>query len=176
MKTETRLCPYCAEEIAHEVVVCPYCSRDVVAPFQAQSVPETQEKPENSPGRTLVLLGGASLIIGALLPWASMTAPFVGTLTVSGYQGDGLLSGLIGVILLIGGFISRGRKGQRYSIAAVGLAVLAGLLVIPKFSSLGSAIGEMELGFGSLGVGLYLSALGVALAFVGGLVHVPNNR
>lgn len=119
--------------------------------------------------RNMFLIGSMLLIIGALLPWAKMTTAF-GTMSLAGYEGDGIISGGIGVLLLIGGLLSKGKLNKPYSIAGAIFGCIAGLVVIPKIFSIGSFTSDIA--YTSAGAGIYVSILGVILVIVGGLKKV----
>jgi hypothetical protein len=71
----------------------------------------------------LVLGGAVAVLLGSLLPWAEVTAPFVGTITVSGTDGDGLLT-LLGAILVAGlGFATLRVRSRGPMIAALVVAL-----------------------------------------------------
>jgi hypothetical protein len=60
-----------------------------------------------NPGRLLILLGGLLLIFGALLPWISVPNLFglVGPADEGievGWEGDGAITGGIGLLLAVG--------------------------------------------------------------------------
>ncbi len=119
--------------------------------------------------RNIYLVGSILLIIGALLPWAKMTTTF-GTMSLAGYEGDGMISGGIGVLLLIGGLLSKGKLNKPYSIAGAIFGGISGLVVIPKIFSIGSITSEIA--YASVGAGIYVSVLGVILVIVGGIKKV----
>lgn len=168
MEIQLRPCPYCAEDIEDSVAVCPYCESDVTVTPTASVEATEAPKAKNSTGRTLVIAGALALLLGAYLPWASITSPFFGTISIAGYEVDGIFSGVIGLILLIGALITHGKPGRPYSVAATLLAIVAAIIVFPKF------ILPTSLAMGSIGSGLFVSAMGVFLAAVGGLVRVPE--
>jgi len=74
----------------------------------------------------LVLGAGVAAVLGSFLPWASISAPIVGTMTMSGVDGpDGWITAGLGLLLILyGSLILRGRNTPR--VLPV-LAALAGL-------------------------------------------------
>jgi hypothetical protein len=60
-------------------------------------------------GGIMAIAGGLLFALGAFLPWIKVTAPFVGSLSVSGMEGDG-------IFFLVGGLF----------IAALGLWSILG--------------------------------------------------
>lgn len=119
----------------------------------------------------LTALGGGLLVIGALLPWAVVRSGF-GAVETPGIEGDGVFSLGCGVLI---GLIALARFDRLVTpavkIAILVLAVLGGSVVVQVFTGLNEAIGDLEGDSvrGAVGTGLYVSGLGVALAFVGGL-------
>lgn len=123
-------------------------------------------------GQLLCLLGGVSLLFGALLPWATLQSLTLGlSRSLAGYEGEGVLTGGLGLLLLIGAIVSKGKPGKTYSIVAVILALIAGL---DTFSVLRNLSEYFVKGFVALaGPGIYLSLAGAVIALVGGLQTVP---
>jgi hypothetical protein len=124
--------------------------------------------------RVLTLFGGILLMVGAALPWATLTSSFLGfSRTLSGLEGDGIISAIGGLILLIVALAAKGKPGNIYSVFGLIVAILCGLLLVIKIVGLsGTSIDpsvDMSLGFGLTCV----SPLGVLLAFIGSVIRVP---
>jgi len=125
-----------------------------------------------SKGRRLVLLGAAGLIIGALTAWSEVKSIF-GTITVSGFDGDGKLTGGLGVILLLVVFLAKGKPGKYYSVVGSILALIAGVIAVTAMINISVIASDSDSVIVSLGAGLYSTALGAIIAFVGGLIREP---
>lgn len=129
-------------------------------------------------GQQLTLWGGICLVAGALLPWANLTSAFLGmSVSKAGYEGDGLFTGAIGLILLISAILAKGKSGKAYSIAATVFAVIAGLILISDLTGINTLVSNAESESGvmaSVGVGIYVSIIGAVLATIGGLQKVPS--
>lgn len=127
-------------------------------------------------GQQLTLWGGICLVVGALLPWANLTSAFLGmSVSKAGYEGDGLITGAIGLLLLISAILAKGKSGKTYSIAATIFAVIAGLILISDLTGINRLVSNAESGvMASAGVGIYVSIIGAVLAVIGGLQKVPS--
>lgn len=127
-------------------------------------------------GQTLCLIGGISLLFGALLPWATVRSLTLGlSLSKAGYEGDGIITGGFGLLLLIGAVVSKGKPGKTYSVVATILATLAGLASFSALTGVsGFSTGDKGL-VASVGPGILLSLAGAVIALVGGLQTVPTN-
>jgi hypothetical protein len=121
--------------------------------------------------RVFVLLGAFALGIGALLPWATASSVLV-TVTKRGYEGDGIITGIAGLILLIIALAYAGKPGKRYSIWVILIAIAA--IIVLALDCL--AINGMKVGGVMLvmGEGLILSIVGALLAVIGGCITVPG--
>ena len=125
--------------------------------------------------RLLVLLGGLILILGSRLPWISVPllfgveGPTVEAIEI-GWEDNGLITGGIGLILLLLGIFWRGKITKRYSIPGAVLATLAVLVVLGCFYR----VIEIGPGAGFLAatdIGIYVTLIGAILALVGALYH-----
>jgi hypothetical protein len=114
-------------------------------------------------------------VIGALLPWSTVTAPFIGTAYVFGFEGDGLITGGIGLLLLIIFILSKGTPGKLYSVigAIVGcsMALILAFDMKSAFSTIYASQGPVR---ASIGPGPFLSMIGAILIVVGGFLRVPR--
>ena len=124
-------------------------------------------------GRKLALVGAAGLLLGALMPWASVSSGFI-SVTVAGYEGDGILTGAAGVLILLIALIARGQQGKRYSYGIVGLAVVAaGIAGYDIVHAQSVAEDVRPLANASVEIGLYFTLVSAIVALVGGWQRVP---
>ncbi|MGC4797176.1 hypothetical protein ACLQ3H_24105 [Micromonospora saelicesensis] len=73
-----------------------------------------------------VLGAGIAAVIGSFMPWGKVSAPILGTVTVSGVDGpDGWITAGLGLVLVV--YASMTLRGQRTHLAVPVLAVLAAL-------------------------------------------------
>ena len=130
--------------------------------------------------RMLVLIGGLILILGSRLPWMSVPVlfgvegPTFEAIEI-GWEGDGLITGGIGLILLLLGIFWRGRIERRYSIPGAILAALAVLVVIADFNRILEI--DPDAGFfAATDVGIYVTLMGPLLALAGALFRTPMHQ
>ena len=127
--------------------------------------------------RVLVMIGGLILIIGSRLPWISVPVLFgvegpVYEAIEVGWEGSGIITGSIGLMLLLGGLFLGGRQGTEYSVPGAVLAALAIIVVagcVWRVFEINPSAGF----FAATGVGLYVTLIGGLVALVGVLVKKP---
>ena len=130
--------------------------------------------------RALVLIGGMILILGSRLPWMSVPVLFGAEgLTFEaieiGWEGDGFITGGIGLILLLVGIFWRGRIEKRHSIPIAILASLAVLVVIGDFYRILEISPDAGF-FAATDAGIYLTLFGALLALAGALLRTPVDQ
>lgn len=94
------------------------------------------------------------MIVGALMPWAVLTAPFVGQLTKSGMDGDGLFTAGMGLIAIIVALVS---KSIRKYLWLLLLAIAAGAIAVFDIVDI-AGMGDEDVLI-SVGAGLYVTLL-----------------
>ncbi|PWR14880.1 hypothetical protein DKT69_14120 [Micromonospora sicca] len=73
-----------------------------------------------------MLGAGIAAVIGSFMPWGKVSAPILGTVTVSGVDGsDGWITAGLGLVLVV--YAGMSLRGQRTPMAVPVLAVLAAL-------------------------------------------------
>jgi hypothetical protein len=125
--------------------------------------------------------GAAAVVVGSLLPWAEVTAPFIGTVTKSGTDGDGVLT-LIGALVIAGlGFLAFGSRRSRGAI--IGSLVVAGLIAlvaVVDMVDVSSRIADVEdqdlAVSASIGIGLWVVLLGAGVAIVGCVLRLTGPK
>lgn len=106
------------------------------------------------------LLAAAGLTVGAFLPWAKFTAPFVGTIDVSGIDGgDGWFFVALGAVIGIAAYNEAKPALLLFGIAALGLTVFELVDISEKIAEI-----DGEMAFGSVGSGLALCGASSVLA------------
>ena len=122
-------------------------------------------------------VGSIFVFIGALLPWVTATVPLIGSLSVSGMEGDGkytLAAGVVAFMAVIWTHFQRHLGGSILA-ALLGGAVAGRMLwAIADFESLTN---DPELALlASLGAGIYVGLLGGIALVAGGLWSVYQVR
>jgi hypothetical protein len=114
-------------------------------------------------GRLIAIAGAILVIIGSLLPWATVDTPF-GSVSKNGTEGDGVISLILGVFIILGALFRFNRPGNRPWIAFV-FAVLALALGIFEYVDISSDASSISGGFvdASVGIGVYVVILGALL-------------
>lgn len=141
---------------------------------QPPAVGPTATAQDVSLSAVVVLVGGGMYSIGSALPWISVTAPFVGTVTKSGLEGgDGIATLILGLLMALLG-IARltGNRGAGSKVAMVILCVMAFALAIFEAVNIGDRIANLDSAYRSLatvGIGLWLMIVGGGIASVGSL-------
>jgi hypothetical protein len=126
-------------------------------------------------GNLLAGLGALALIVGALLPWGTVTSIF-GTFAKSGTEGDGVLFLILGVVVGLVALLHKGTVDRSYCwpLAVIGL-ISFGFSVMDLISVSGVAADSSEYVAVSIGAGLYLVVIGAGIVFASGLCRVPPN-
>lgn len=127
--------------------------------------------------RVLIIVGGVILVVGSRLPWISVPllfgveGPAYEAIEI-GWEDNGIVTGGIGLVLLLGGGFLGGRHRARYSVPGGVLAALAIVVVV------GCACRVFEInpsaGFlAATDVGLYTTFVGGLVALMGLLLRKP---
>jgi hypothetical protein len=127
--------------------------------------------------RWLWLGGAAAVVIGAILPRASVATPF-GTISKNGTDGDGIITMILGIatgVLLV---IRWNRARARgLTIAALVLSVLIGFVAVFDMIDVKSRFSTSSVSLtASIGVGLWLTLLGAVAALTGTILALASGR
>ena len=129
--------------------------------------------------RLLILIGGLLLLVGARLPWMSVPilfgvrGPAYEAIEI-GWEDNGIITGAIAVVFLLGGILVKRRSSVYFSLSAVLLAALAAWVVI------GCVLRILEIHpsagfFAAMDVGLYITSIGSLLALVGAWLYLVGD-
>ncbi|ODU02867.1 MAG: hypothetical protein ABS81_16160 [Pseudonocardia sp. SCN 72-86] len=132
----------------------------------------------------ITAVGGLLAVVGSFLPWVTIQAGAFGSLSVAGTEGDGIITLIVGVLILAVGIL----RLVKPSIPAIvqRLPILFGLIVVGLgvyvIINLNSTMAEATGAGGgiaadlaealdiSLGFGLIMTIVGGVVAIVGGIV------
>ena len=105
-------------------------------------------------GWTLIGGGVLAVVGGLFLPWATLTAPLIGTLSVYGSEGDGIIAAAAGALAIVAGIlILNASSGVAPKVLAT-LGVLGvGLIVAADFPNVAETVSDTEIG--QVGTGMY---------------------
>jgi len=142
-------------------------------PPPARGAPAARAEPsKRKESAILALVGGAGVVVGSLMPWATVTAIF-GTISVAATQGDGtitlVLGGVLGVLALLDLVGTTEVSKWLYVWFGVLAVGVAGFDWVNLSQRLGEANAESVRA--SVGIGLQVVVGGGVLAVVGGLVR-----
>jgi len=123
--------------------------------------------------KNMVIIGGIGLLIGAAMPWGTITTIF-GQMSINGYEGDGIITGGIGLVLLIAGLLAKPKPGKRYSLLGGLIFLFTGWLAIRTMTNL-NQIASDDIGSGmiQIGTGLYISIIAAIIGAIGGFTLIP---
>ena len=137
--------------------------------------PSTVGTAEERQQAAFLIMGGAGAVaIGCFLPWAKLTAPFIGTISKAGIEGDGvsflgLAAAAAGVAFAFARRVPASISLRRWSLAVL-IAVL-GLFSAFEVTDLAGRFAEVSDSefpvSTSYGAGLWLVGIGVVVAAVG---------
>jgi hypothetical protein len=145
---------------------------------QRQAQPQGLWPASRSTGAVVLLIGGALLILGALLPWATASIGFI-KVSAAGTDGDGVITLLIGVGVLVVGWVAlKPRPHQVVVILGLLAGVAAGGISIYDIANVSSHVNSAQarssLVHASVGLGLWLTALAAAGVFAGAIMKAKE--
>ena len=119
-------------------------------------------------------MGAVGLVVGALWPWSTLALGDHTALNF-GYEGTGIVTAAIGLLLLLDAILRKPRPGRMYSpfsallsLFAAAIACLHGLLIV-MMEPIDPTVQLPHLGSGQL-----ITVIAAALVFFGGLAIDPK--
>ena len=135
----------------------------------------------NRVGAGLVIAGAAMAVIGCFLPWISATAPFIGTVTrdaISSPDGQ-VIAGIAAVSALVGVIAWVRRVGLVVPIVLLVAAAIDMWAFVIDYQDISGRVQSLSgnnLIVAEVGVGVYLTGLGVVVWAVGAVVSFRQKR
>jgi len=145
-------------------------SNQLPEPPSSLPPPEQGETSASASPRNVLVGALAVILIGSFLPWASATAPFIGTINKNGVEGDGLIVAAISGLGLFQLLFGSKKKGQVPS-TSVWLGLVVAAVCIYDIVDVQSANDDLEFGVVQVGVGLWMSTAGALVVFALGLKY-----
>jgi hypothetical protein len=124
----------------------------------------------NRTGAIISLVGGALLLLGSFMEWATVSTD-VGTISIASTDADGeimIFCGVVIVVLSLGDLV---RPGRWWWIGVGVFGALALLKGVINLFNVTEGIQVAEGGDVSISAGLYVVLLGAAVALVGALLR-----
>ncbi|MEX2143601.1 MAG: hypothetical protein WD740_03325 [Anaerolineales bacterium] len=112
----------------------------------------------------LGITGSAGLIIGSMLPWATIPLIF-GTIIKNGIEGDGIFTAIMGLVSLLVLLRKRAEYGKRFSLISAFFGVLSLVILAVNWPSLSNTSSPI---IGQVGIGAYLTGISALLLLVAG--------
>ncbi len=145
----------------------------LVAPV---AVPQSHDVPLTA---LITIAPGAMLVIGSLLPWTTATFASIGTVTRSGLAGFGIVTLILGLIVVAGGLgMLTERRSSIARIVAVTTAVAAAYVASVSFTTAQALVESVnldEFAVASIGIGLLLVVVGAIGSVIGAGGNFVNN-
>ncbi|MEO8694284.1 MAG: DUF2510 domain-containing protein [Acidimicrobiales bacterium] len=124
-----------------------------------------------------LFLSGVATIAGAFMTWASVTAPFFGTINMSGTDGDGKITGVAGAAVVACGWFAINRGPQTWALV---LALLAGLGVTAvggwDLIDIQNSVDDSGLALVRVGSGLWLTVVAGIATSAAAIVGLVQSR
>ena len=154
---------------------CPSCGRALDG---SGSVPATPGIGAVSLAAVAVIAGGILYGVGAFLPWVSVTAGFVGTVTRSGMEGgDGWVALAIAAAVVMAGAASLRDVPRTRRMLMIVVGIGAAGFTLFEYNDVRQRIASMDSTFRDLatpGLGLYLMGVAAAIVVIATLRLSPS--
>jgi len=132
----------------------------------------------------LVCAAGAALIsfIGSFMTWGKVTAPFIGTVKISGTDGDGIITMFLSLIIIggIAAYLFVEQLAQKWwrAIPVIAIGAILLLIAIIDWASIGSKAGDFDEDVVnvSVGAGLVFILLASIAIIAFGVLALLNDR
>ena len=118
----------------------------------------------------VTIAGGIAIAIGSVLPWVNLTSGLVGTISMAGTEGDGILTLGAGIIVALLGAAAYARGSKTAAAGTIAMSLAAGYVAVQTLFNLSENTGVSEGIRSSIGMGLWITLAGVVVGLVGGVM------
>lgn len=164
-------CTGCGRRRHGSEAFCPSCGRALTpiapaapAPADAPPPPSPSLPAQWRQSAMVTLAGGVMLVVGALLPWATITSG-LGSVSLAGTDGDGIF--LLGLGAIIAAASLGYLNGNRTARAGASLlGIIAIWLMVNEVGHVARVVDEANSDYtrGSIGIGVWVCLLGALLS------------
>jgi len=181
-------CDECGHDVSDKATSCPNCGNPLkptsfpvdepvaAAPQIAPTGSSASDFPAQG-GLIGALFGAGAIILGGFLPWVSITS-ILGTISIAGTDGDGIITLAGGVMIAIVAAIALAKRHASIATTVIVLAASVGVFFVALniYGNLEGATTLTESLLTNIGVGMWLTLLGALVAFFAGLAVKPNSK
>lgn len=170
-------CPECGQNVSSEAASCPHCGRpldprrtkvDYVTGETLGMLPRPGARAARPPVRypssagVWMMAGGAvGVIIGSFMPWVRL-----GPVSISGIEGDGKVTVVIGLLMVILGLMARTSPSRLPRLFVMVGAILATAIAVTDANRLASGLDRRF-----IGSGLSTIVIGGVVALIGAFLR-----
>lgn len=108
--------------------------------------------------RLLIIISSAVAILGAFLPWASVSAGFFGAMSIRGTQGDGTFIAVLGVIAIVLACLQDNKTAlpRNFATGVAVIGALQTLIMLINLLNLSRVFGSQGAALKSYGVSVHI--------------------